>query len=67
MQITSEQVQLIAYRLIRIASRSFDNEMSAEDLGYYVRGVVDLQSELYEKGNLQSELCKKGNIDADSD
>lgn len=64
MQIISEQIQLIAYRLIRIAARRFDSEMTNEDLGMYVRGVVDLQTELYEDNPLGR---MRGDTDADSD
>ena len=39
-------IQLEAYRLIRIAARDFDGP-SDEILGAYVRGIVDLQTELY--------------------
>ena len=46
---TNEQIQLMAYRLIRIATRRFDSKMTNEDLGMYVRGVVDLQTELYDE------------------
>ena len=63
MQITTEQIELMAYRLIRIATRSFDSELSHEDLGMYVRGVVDLQTELYEENPLGR---MRGDTDADS-
>lgn len=42
-----------AYRLIRIKAREFDvfrntdERMTNEQLGCYVRGIVDLQTELY--------------------
>ena len=49
MKLIDEQIQLIAYRLIRIAARRFDSEMTHENLGMYVRGVVDLQTELYDE------------------
>ena len=63
MQITNEQIQLMAYRLIRIAARRFDSEITHENLGMYVRGVVDLQTELYgeEFGRV------RGDTDANSD
>lgn len=41
-----ETIMLEAYRLIRIKAREF-NGSSDEILGAYTRGVVDLQSELY--------------------
>lgn len=46
-------IELAAYRLIRIEARRFDRESSDAELGNYVRGVVDLQTEIYsllEKG-----------------
>lgn len=41
------KIQLEAYRLIRKTARDFVNPLSDEILGSYVRGVVDLQTELY--------------------
>lgn len=45
-----------AYRLIRIKARELfdafgnsDERMTNEQLGCYVRGIVDLQTELYEE------------------
>ena len=40
-------VELAAYRLIRIETKRFDRESSDAELGNYVRGVVDLQTEIY--------------------
>ena len=40
-------IELAAYRLIRIETRRFDRESSDTELGNYVRGVVDLQTEIY--------------------
>jgi len=46
----------IAYRLIRIKARELvhvignsDGRMTNEQLGCYIRGIVDLQTELYEE------------------
>lgn len=36
-----------AYRLIRIKARDIVNPCTNEQLGEYVRGVVDLQTEIY--------------------
>lgn len=41
----------IAYRLIRIKARNIVNPCTDAELGEYVRGVVDMQSEMY--GNNQ--------------
>jgi hypothetical protein len=53
------KIQLEAYRLIRQASRNGVEPLSNEILGAYVRGVVDLQTELY-KLNQREEGDKKG-------
>ena len=41
-------IQLEAYRLIRIKARDMVHPVDDETLGSYVRGVVDLQTELYD-------------------
>ena len=46
-QITTEEVELMAYRLIRTEVRRFDRETSDAELGNYVKGVVDMQAELF--------------------
>lgn len=43
-------IQLEAYRLIRIKARDMVNSVDDETLGSYVRGVVDLQTELFQFG-----------------
>lgn len=46
-----EEIELMAYRLIRIETRRFDNDReNVSELGKYVQGVVDLQTEIYAKG-----------------
>lgn len=40
-------IQLEAYRLIRQKTRDMLNPVDDATLGSYVRGVVDLQTELY--------------------
>lgn len=40
-------IQLEAYRLIRIKARDIVESVDDVTLGSYVRGVVDLQTELY--------------------
>lgn len=52
-EIDERTVELAAYRLIRRETRRFDRESTDAELGNYVRGVVDLQTEIYsllEKG-----------------
>lgn len=46
---TTEELQLMAYGLIRTEVRRFNRETSDSELGNYVRGVVDMQTELYKK------------------
>jgi len=46
-----EEIELMAYRLIRVETRRFDNDReNVSELGKYVQGVVDLQTEIYAKG-----------------
>ena len=58
MQITTDEIIQIAYRLIRKKTRNIMDKVDDKDLGNYVRGVVDLQAELYgkeiEKNNANS-------------
>ena len=44
---TQEELQLIAYKLIRSKANDDINYMTNTELGIYVRGIVDMQSELY--------------------
>lgn len=46
---TNNDLILEAYRLIRIKARDITKPVSDEELGQYARGVIDLQSELYDK------------------
>ena len=43
----NETIQLGAYRLIRQKARDMVEPVDNATLGSYVRGVVDLQTELY--------------------
>lgn len=57
MQITEEMLEREAYRLIRIEARRFDRTTTDSELGNYVRGIVDLQTELYgELNKVESEI-----------
>ena len=47
MGITEEEIERMAYRLIRKEVRRFDRTTTDSELANYVRGVVDLQTELY--------------------
>ena len=55
MNITTEKSELIAYRLIRIETNRFDRNKNDSELGNYVRGVVDFQTEIFSK--IQDELA----------
>lgn len=57
MDINNQIIQLEAYRLIRIKARDMVNPADDATLGSYVRGVVDLQAELYKLslGEVKSE------------
>ena len=46
---TEEEIELIAYRLIRIETNRFDRRNNDTELGNYVRAIVDMQTELYHK------------------
>lgn len=43
----NQTIQLEAYRLIRRVARNMVEPVDDATLGSYVRGVVDLQTELY--------------------
>lgn len=47
MEVSTEEIVYEAYRLIRQKSRNAVDPVSNEELGSYVRGVVDLQTSLY--------------------
>lgn len=47
-------IEKIAYELIRKKARDYLQDVSNEDLGLYVRGVVDMQ------GEIVRELAKNG-------
>lgn len=47
MQVNEETIEKMAYRLIRKEVRRFDRTTTDSELANYVRGVVDLQTELY--------------------
>ena len=49
-----EEIELIAYRLIRIEARKFDRDTSDSEFANYVRGIVDMQTNMH--ANLLLEL-----------
>ena len=51
--ITNENLVIAAYDVIRRETRRYNRESNDAELGNYVKGVVDLQTEIYsllEKG-----------------
>lgn len=47
MKMNEDAIERMAYRLIRREVRRFDRTTTDGELANYVRGVVDLQTELY--------------------
>jgi len=55
----NEQItQLEAYRLIRKKARNMLEPVDDATLGAYVRGIVDLQTELYGLSTVKEEVRK---------
>lgn len=52
MEMTNELVEQMAYRLIRKEANRLDKMTDDSELGNYVRGVVDMQTEFY-KANVE--------------
>lgn len=48
--ITETKNESIAYRLIRRKARNMLEPCTDQELGQYVRGIVDMQSEIYGEG-----------------
>ena len=44
---TIENIELEAFRLIRIKLTLFTNESNNDEIAGYVKGIVDLETELY--------------------
>ena len=44
---TIEQIELEAFRQIRRKIRKYDDESTNDEIAGYVRGIVDLETELY--------------------
>lgn len=49
MNLTEKEIELMAYRLIRIEARRFDRNTSDSEFANYVKGIVDMQTEIYAK------------------
>jgi hypothetical protein len=64
MQVNEEMIERLAYRLIRIEVRRFDRTTTDSELANYVRGVVDLQTDLYgELTRVESEEVSNADCD----
>ena len=61
MEVSTEEIVHEAYRLIRQKSRNAADPVSNEELGSYVRGVVDLQTSLYSLEEIKQRENKGGN------
>lgn len=46
---TIDELQLEAFRVIRREARRFDRETNDSELGNYVKGVVDLETQIFEQ------------------
>ena len=60
--ITDEKLVITAYDVIRRETRRYDRKSNDAELGNYVKGVVDLQTELYNNEQLKvanEEFCIK--------
>ena len=54
--ITDEKLVIIAYDVIRRETRRYDRKSNDAELGNYVKGVVDLQTELYKNAQIHTTL-----------
>ena len=54
--ITNENLVITAYDVIRRETRRYNRESNDAELGNYVKGVVDLQTELYKNAQIHTTL-----------
>lgn len=54
--ITNENLVITAYDVIRRETRRYDRKSNDAELGNYVKGVVDLQTELYKNAQIHTTL-----------
>lgn len=59
--ITDEKLVITAYDVIRRETRRYNRESNDAELGNYVKGVVDLQTELYKNAQFQTALNEELN------
>ena len=56
---TIEQIENQAFRIIRQKIRDITDESSNDEIAGYVKGVVDLETELYTLLEKEKHICKK--------
>lgn len=61
--ITDEKLVITAYDVIRRETRRYDRESNDAELGNYVKGVVDLQTELYKNAQIMESLKSETEIE----
>ncbi len=61
--ITDEKLVITAYDVIRREARRYNRESNDAELGNYVKGVVDLQTELYKNAQIMEALKSETEIE----
>ena len=61
--ITDEKLVITAYDVIRRETRRYNRESNDAELGNYVKGVVDLQTELYKNAQIMESLKSETEIE----
>ena len=65
--ITDEELVTTAYDVIRRETRRYNRGTNDAELGNYVKGVVDLQTELYKNAQIMEELKSEKEIETPFD
>jgi len=55
MTLEMKDIELLAYNVIRRKTSNILNPASNEELGSFVRGVVDLESEIYKEERIKNQ------------
>ena len=55
MTLEMKDIELLAYNVIRRKTSNILNPVSNEELGSFVRGVVDLESEIYKEEGIKNQ------------
>ena len=66
-KITDEKLVITAYDVIRRETRRYDRKSNDAELGNYVKGVVDLQTELYKNAQIMEALKSETEIETPFD